>query len=254
MAGRTVSRWARIYINGYDVSGYTRSLSPLDYTYDEADLTALSDAAKGYLPSMANVGIGTVNANFDNTATVSVHAINSPGSSNNIIIPIGDRAEPAQGVPVYCAKLQQKDYLTAEDGGAMTAALTYESSTAATPIGYMNPWGVLLHAKGAETAVNTAIGVDGLAASTFGGYLAYQVFTGNGTATISVDVSTTTNLNASFGALSGATSGSIDCSTPKSGFIALANPSAVGQYLRWQIAFGTASSVTFALAFVRGRM
>jgi hypothetical protein len=43
----------------------------------------------------------------------------------------------------------------------------------------------------------------------------------------------------------------IDCATPKFGIIELAKTATVGRYLRWQIALGTASSVTFALAFMR---
>jgi len=252
--GRTVQRWARVYMNGYDMSGYARSLSPLVQTFDEADLTALSDPVKGYLPAMCNLGIGTVNANLDTTATVGAHAVLSvPGVSRNVMIPIGINAVPAQGDVVYTGKFQQASYLTAEDAGAMVVSIDFSDPDASAPIGYDNPWGVLLHASGAETAANTAIGVDNGAASAFGGYLAYQVFAGDGTATISVDKSTTTNVNASFSALSGATTGEIDCSSPKSGFIALANPSAVGQFLRWQIVLGTAETVTFALAFVRGK-
>jgi hypothetical protein len=236
------------------MSGYARTLSPLVYTFDEANLTAISDAAKGYLPAMCNLGIGTINANLDTTETVGSHAVLSvPGVSRNVMIPVGINAEPAQGDAVYMGNFQQASYLAAEDGGAMTVSIGFSDPDASALIGYDNPWGVLLRPKTATTAANTSAGVDGLAASTYGGYLAYQVFAGDGTATISVDKSTTTNVNASFSALSGATTGSIDCSTPKSGFIALANPSAVGQFLRWQIALGTANTVTFALAFVRGK-
>jgi len=252
--GRTVSRWARAYVSGYDISGSARSLSPLIYTFDEADLTALSDGAKGRLPAGVNLGIGTINANFDNAAGNGAHSVlSSAGVSRNVMIPIGIQAAPAQGDPVYMGCFQQASYQAAENSGAMTVSIAFDDYDAASQIRYDNPWGVLLHAASAVTAANTSAGVDGGAASAFGGYLMYQVFAGNGTATISVDKSTTTNVNASFSALSGATTGELDFSTPQAGIIQLANPSAVGQFLRWQISLNSATSVTFALAFVRGK-
>ena len=50
MTGRTLFKHSRVYIHGYDVSGYTRAYGPLDWTFDEVDLTALTDSVKGYLP------------------------------------------------------------------------------------------------------------------------------------------------------------------------------------------------------------
>jgi len=250
---RTVQRWSRIYVDGYDMSGYARSLSPLVCTFDEADLTALSDGVKGYLPARVNMGIGTINANLDNTATSGSHVVlSSAGVPRTVMVAQGMRAEPAQGDPAYMGVFQQSSYQAAEDGGAMVVSIGFDDYAATTRLNYERPWGVLLRPKTATTAANTAVGIDNGAATTRGGYLMYQVFAGDGTATISVDVSTTTNLNASFTALSGATTGAIDCSAPTSGIVQLATTASIGQYLRWQIALGTANTVTFALAFVRG--
>ena len=79
--------------------------------------------------------------------------------------------------------------------------------------------------------------------------MTWQVFAGDGTATISVDDSADDN---TYGALSGATSGEIDFSSPSSGFVALATTATVKRYIRWQLSLNTANTVTFALAFVRG--
>jgi hypothetical protein len=253
MAGRTVARWGRVYMDGYDMSGYARSIGALDWSFDEADLTALADSVKGFLPAQCVVGIGGINANLDTTATSGLHVIaNAPGVSRVMMVPLGIQAEPAQGDAVYCGRFNQSSYQANEEGGAITVNLGFEGWDAGNALGYNNPWGVLLRPKTATTGANTSAGVDGLAASSLGGYLVYQVFAGNGTATISVDKSTTTNVNASFSALSGATTGELNFSTPQAGIIALGNAAAVGQYLRWQIALNSATSVTFALAFVRG--
>jgi hypothetical protein len=233
------------------MSGYARSLSPLVWTFDEADLTALSDSAKGYLPARVNLGIGTVNANLDNTATSGSHVVlSTSGVARTVMIAIGDRAEPAAGVPIYAGKFQQASYQAAEDGGAMTVSIEFDDYDATTRLNYDVPWGVLLHAKNAETAANTGTGVDNGAATAAGGYLVYQVFAGDGTATISIDDSAN---NSDWTALSGATTGAVDFSSVTAGIVQLAKTATVRQYLRWQIALGTANTVTFALAFVRGR-
>ena len=77
----------------------------------------------------------------------------------------------------------------------------------------------------------------------------YQVFSGDGTASIKVQ-DASTNSDVSFADL--LSSGSVNFSTPKSGIVALAKTATVKRYVRWQIALGTATTVTFALAFVRG--
>lgn len=250
MSGRTVSRWARVYMDGYDVSGYARSIGALDWTFDEANLTAISDSIKGYLPAMCNISPSSINANLDNTAGGLHETFALPGS-RIVTIALGIRATPTAGDPVYVGRFQQKDYLASEDAGAMVVNMNFDGWDAANPAVYDCPWGILAHAAGAETAVNSATGVDGLAASAFGGYMVYQVLAGNGTATLKMQ-DAATNLNASFADLSGATSGVIDCTTPKAGLIALSRTATVRQFTRWQIVLGTATTVTFALAFVRG--
>lgn len=247
--GRTVNKHTRVYADGYDLSGDTRTIGPLAWTFDEGDLTCLPDEVKGALPGHATLGIGTLNGVFSNTATTGLHTVMSTaGVKRTVMIPIGIRTAPAQGDPVYMGQFEQSGYQQEEAYVNIPFALP---SVTNTTLLYDKPWGWLLHAKGAETAVNTAIGIDDIGASTaFGGYMMYQVFAGNGTATIKVQ-DAATNLNASFADLSGCTSGSINCATVQSGIIAVSKTATVRRYLRWQIVFGTATTVTFALSFVR---
>lgn len=252
MAGRTVAKHTRVYVDGYDLSGMTRQVGPLTWTIEEADQTCLTDAVKGVLPNQSEIGIGSINGVFDNTATTGLHIVaGGAGVMRTVMIPVGINAAPAQGDPVFVGQFEQKDYM-AENNVAVYANIGFDkTSETATTLKYAKPWGWLLHAKGAETAVNTAVGIDDNGGSSaFGGYMVYQVFAGNGTATIKVQ-DAATNTNPSFADLSGATTGSIDCSTVKYGVVALGNTATVRQYLRWQIVLGTATTVTFALAFVR---
>ena len=99
MAGRIRIQDYRFYEEGYDLSGYSRNVGPLEWVYDEADLTAhMSDTVKGYLPNHANINIGTLNAVFDNTDTTGLHALMSTaGVAKTVLIPIGTRTAPVDG-------------------------------------------------------------------------------------------------------------------------------------------------------------
>lgn len=251
--GRTLNRWSRVYVSGYDMSCYSKSIGELVAEYGAADLTAeMCDAVRGYLPDTPNITPGTLNGVFDNTATVGLHALYSaPGASRIVTVALGIRAAPAQGDPVFHGKFYQLGYQAVENGGAMNVTVPFGGWDATGLINYTQPWGWLLHANSAATAANTSTGIDDFGAATsLGGYMVYHVLAGNGTATISVE-DAATNSNAQFSALSGATTGSIDCSSPKSGIVALGIGATVRRYLRWQISFGTANTVTFVLSFTR---
>jgi len=251
VTGRTTSKWTRVYADGYDISGDARSIGPLVWTFDEADLTGLSHAVKGALPDVVNVGVGTLNAVFNNTASTGIDTVLSTGGGmRNIMTAIGQRAEPVAGDPVYMGEFEQMDYQGEWSSGFYVNIPFGMASIRGATLLYNNPWGQLLHAKSAATAANstTGAGIDGGASSAFGGYMVYHVFAGDGTATISVDDSAD---DSSYSALSGATSGVIDCSTPTFGRVAIGRTATVRQYLRWQISLGTATTVTFALGFSR---
>jgi hypothetical protein len=123
-------------------------------------------------------------------------------------------------------------------------------NAAAASLAYGYPWGKLQHAYGAETAVNTAVGMDWGAASALGGYAVFHLMSSDNAVTLAVQHSTTTNLNASFSNL--VTSGSLNASvTPQHVLVALSKTAAVGQYTRWNISMGSATTATFVISFVR---
>jgi hypothetical protein len=218
-----------------------------------AELTALTDGVQGKLPNHPEFGVGELDAVFDNTATSGIHAaISSAGVARVVMCPIGMRAAPAEGDPVYCGQFNQLGYKMREDGGAMLLSIPFGLWDAAGLINYSKVWGTLLHENSAETGANTATGVDTIAATSAGGWLCYQIFAANGagvTATLSVEDSAN---NADWVALLDATTGEIDVGTaPVAGIIATHTDHTVRQYLRWQLALGTATSVTFALAYIK---
>lgn len=255
MTGRTVKRWTRVYADGYDFSRYVHSIGPLKQEFSAPLAAALTDEVKNGLISQGMLSIGTLNGFFDNTAN-GLHVIaNGAGVKRTVMIPLGIQAAPVAGDPVFMGEFTQGKYEAMPDpDGYVMASLPFGNSDAVSAaLAYQKPWGVLLHSKGAETDVNAGTGIDDNGASSAkGGYLCYQIFAADGTATIKVQ-DAATNADGSFADLSGATSGSVDASaTPQAGIVAIGTTAAVRRYLRWQIALGTATTVTFALAFVRG--
>ncbi|MBW2570280.1 MAG: hypothetical protein JRE47_13185 [Deltaproteobacteria bacterium] len=252
MTGRTVGKHSRIYIDGYDMSQYTKAIGNLSWTYEVSEQAALTDEVKNGLPGHAMASPGVLSGFLDNTATSGLHAVLSGGTgTRTVMVPLGMRAAPAAGDPVFAGQFEQLDYIsTGED--YVNAAVTFGGwSNQATSLAYEKPWGTLLHAKSAATGANTSnsgLSAPKAASSGLGGFLVYQVFSGNGTATISVDDSAD---NSSWLALSGATTGEINFSTVKHGMVALGVTATVRRYLRWQISLNSATTVTFALAFIR---
>ena len=256
MAGRTHSKWTRVYIDGYDMSGYSRSVGTLGWNYEEADLTAdLGDAVRGYLPNQSTISMGPLNGVFDNTATSGLHVIGSSIQSERVVtVAIGDRAAPAVGVPVFCGRFVQLGYHAEEDSGAVVANIPFGAWDQANLIAYSKPWGNLLHTLSAATGANSSgSGVDQVGAATaFGGYMVYHVTAGDGTATITVEHSVD-EVDGNYAALGGCTTGELDMSSVQNGIATTTSKTTtVNQYLRWQISLNTATTVTFALSFIRG--
>lgn len=253
--GRVRRRDLRIYIDGYDMSGYTRTIGPLAVTFDEGMDETVTFNVKQTLLGMATVSAGTYNGMFDNTATVGSHAIlQTAGVVRTLLVAQGVQAAPIANDPTFCGQFVQKDYYAAGDENPIAITIPFDNTgSGAGNLYYASPWGVLLHPNGAETAANTAVGLDQLAGTTKGGWLCYQVTAaagaGNMTAALKVQHSTTTNLDGSFSDL--LSTGTINCVAPVGSTVQLAPTATVGRYVRFQITLGTATSVTFALSFNR---
>lgn len=254
--GRTTLRNYRIFINGRDLSGYSRSFGPLSTTFEEGVDDSVNLTVKQTMLGNATVGLGTLNGIFDNTASTGIHALmNGAGVERTILVAVGIQGVPADNDPAFCGTFMQTGYETGPGENPITATIPFaNTASGADNLYYASPWGILLHALAARTAANTAVGLDQLAGTTKGGFMCYHVTaaagTGDMTATIKVQHSTTTNLDGSFSDL--ISSGSINCSGGGVyGIVQLAPTATVGRYVRWQLALGTATSVTFTMAFCR---
>lgn len=258
--GRTHHKWDRVFVSGYDVSGMSRTVGPLELTYDEHDLTAdMGDQVKGYQKGQTHANVGTLNAVFDNTAVTGIHALlGTAGGIRLVMVCKGIQGVPADGDPAFCGQFIQGAYQVVS-GGAVTVSVPFQGhGSTATYLNYCMPWGILLHANAARTAVqgvNAAVGFDNPtgAATSKGALFVWMVTAGDGTATLLAQDAAVNN-DGGFVNITSATTGLIDMSTPTGGIIYCAGVAgAIRQYVRWQISFagGTASTVTFLSALCR---
>jgi hypothetical protein len=248
---RTHLKHFRAYVNGYDYSGYTRNTGPLNWSFSVEPDTALTDGVKNVILGQADITAGPISAFLDNTASTSIHA-GLTQATRDVFITWGRLTDPAAGDPVFAWRFEDAGYKVEPGTGFLAATLPLGGASYAGTLAYEKPWGVLLHAKAARTAVNSATGIDDNGASSaLGGVFAYQIFSSNGTVTIKAQHADT-NTDGSFADLTGATSGVVNASTtPQYGMVALGTTLTVNRYLRWQLVFGTASTVTFACALIR---
>ena len=247
-------------MDGYGLSGHSRSIGPLSVTFEEGQDNPMNVAVVGSWLGQATISPGTLNVIFDNTATTgSLALLGTAGVKRNLMVAQGIQAAPAMGDPAFIGQFTQDDFMTAPSENPIAATIQFGPSNGlATTLNYTQPWGVLVHANGAETASSTDSGIDQLAESSSGGYMMYQVMTAAGagdiTATLKLQDSTSTD-DGDFGDL--LSSGVINCgalgaAVPTSGVVALGVTATVKRYIRWQVVLGTATSVTFTMAFVRG--
>lgn len=247
MPGRTAPQWTRVYMNGYDLSGYARTIGPLSASYEPANMTVMQDTVEEWLANKPTFGIGTLNTVLDSTATSGGHVLlKTPALDRRMMIPLGIGAAPALGDPVYCGTFAQTSYDATEDGGAVIANAAFGGWDNTYTLSYDIPWGVLLCPKG-SVGVNAANGI--AAGSVTGGWFMYQIFgfTGAGTVTISLEDSVL--IGGAYAGVTGGTTAALATGTfPLCGSVALARSQAVRAHVRYQVAFGGATSAV-QLAF-----
>lgn len=250
---RSILKNTRFFADGYNLSGYTRSFGPLSVEFDTDEMATLTDAVKGTLLGQPTFSVGTLNGVFDNTATSGLHVLASVIAARNVCVLIGGESAPAAGCPAFAGKFNQLAYPVEFGNVEPTGSIQFGKTPVTNLLNYIKPWGVCLQPGDSQTGANSATGVDDNgAATTAGGYLAYQILsiTGSGTATISIDDSAN---NSTWLALSGATTGAIsNTSAPTSGVVQLGTTATVRRYLRWQLSLSGSTACSFVLTFVRG--
>jgi len=251
---RTHTKHLRAYINGVDLSGYSRSIGALGAMAEVSPDSAWTDTVKNVILGQSTIQVGNLSTILDNDTAGAFVNLSSGVGQKNIVFPIGINAAPVNGNPMFAWQMEQTTYTGEQGDGFVSANIIFGGSNY-NLLNYKKPWGFIIHAKGTETAVNTATGQDDNgAASSLGGLFVYQLFSSDGTVTLKAQ-DAATNTNVSFADLTGATSGVIDASlTPQSGIVQLSTTATVRRYTRWQIVLGTATTVTFFMGLIRNNI
>lgn len=253
-AGRTVSKWIKYYLDGFDFSTWFAESDALTWAFDAPEAHGAADAAKGYLPDVAQISPGKLVGVYDTTASTGPHVnLNGSAVKRTVSIAIGGAAVPALGDPVFGGQFYQSEYSVPLKAGMvpMTVPFPKWAADGATLL-YANPWGQLLNANTVRTAANASAGADNLlgAVSTlFGGYLVVQITAGDG-GTITLKAQDSAD-NAAFADITGATTGSINATAGTTSVVAIGRTATVRRYLRWQLVLGTSATCTFVMSFHR---
>lgn len=255
---RTHQKYLRAYIDGVDVSGYTRQVGALDWSFGADADAALTDECKNIVIGKGTIAADPLNAFLDNDAA-GLFVLAGSGTADHgtrvYTVAVGANAIPTMGDPMFAWIFEQTAYKMEQGSGFVAVSIPFGGASYSSTLTYRRPWGHILHPKGAETAVNTAIGADDIGASSaLGGIFVYHLMTSNGTVTLKAQHASS-NVDGSFADLTGATSGSITAAvTPQKGMVALSTSLTINRYTRWQLVFGTATTATFFIGLIRNNL
>jgi len=245
-----------VFVDGLDMSGFSRQVGALSWIFAAEPDAAFTDGSKNILIGQPEISAGTLNTFFDNTAATSPHVnLNTGTGTRNVMVAIGANDAPVAGDPVFAWKFEQSAYSAEQGSGFVIVSIPLGMASYASTLTYSKPWGVLLAPMAARTAASTATGIDDNGASSaLGGIFVYHASSSDGTFTLTAQEADA-NVDGSFADITGATSGSITAAvTPQSGMIALSTTATIKRYLRFQLALGTATTVTFTSAFIRNNL
>lgn len=259
---RTHLKHYRAYLDAVDISGYVRTIGALGWMFDAEPDAAVTDQVKNILIGKCDITAGPYSAFLDNdTAGLFVLAGKAAADhgTRDYMVAIGANTAPVAGDNVFAQKFEQTSYQMEQGSGFVAVSIPFGGVSSQSSMSYRKPWGKLLAEKQTRlvgAGVNTGAGIDDIAGtSALGGVFIYHLFSSDGTLTLKAEDANGTNIDADFADSTlddTATSGSIDATTaPKHGMVALSTTLAIRRYLRWQIAWGTATTATFAVAFIR---
>lgn len=230
---------AKLYVKGYDLSTYFRSISTKGDTAMQQSST-FGDTWHEYTPSGVATASMSATALYDdstNGVRDRIEAILGSSGSQFIHLPGGDtRGYTFAGFNGTCTQ----DSIPLGVGDIIETSFEAESQTGLD-------LGVILTPLGAFTGTGTQTSVDGAAATANGGaaYIACTAYTGGGSCTVKVQHSSD---DAAWSDLATFTAVTAANTTER---VVVAEGTTVNRYLRANITAFTATSVTLWVGFAR---
>jgi hypothetical protein len=195
---RTNKKYIRLYIDGYDMSGYTRDAGTLGEVSDAVEDAAVTDAVKNALVGQTTISCGPINAILDNDGVAypagMFSTFGQAGTNHVVSVAIGTLNAPAIGDPVFSAALAETSFQVSEGTGFVSVNLGLDKAVPGSQTLYDDAFGYILHPFGTETGTNAAnqtIEMGG-SATALGGIFVYHLFksVGGGTVVIKMQDAT----------------------------------------------------------------
>ncbi|MCC6192066.1 MAG: hypothetical protein IT318_23805 [Anaerolineales bacterium] len=169
MAKNHLLRWARLYANGFDLSGDARTFASVENMLGEIDLTGWSEAVHNFIDDgYRQVGLRGFQALLNDAAGRAFAILKTNPTGVEISLLLGGGAEPVAGDPAYLLGAAQFQDRAGLDGGAFVINADFlPQAGVATD---HNPWGVVLHPATSLSATTNGSTIDQAAGSTNGAH------------------------------------------------------------------------------------
>lgn len=137
-----IMRYARMYVDGYDISGDARNFDSLGIGYGEVDMTGWNNTIRQLLTDKRlEASISGFQAFFNDTASSGAfQLLKEPGTGKEVAILFGGNAEPTYNDPAYFFAAAQIDSNSTFDAqaGLINASFRADSITYNEwPLGYV---------------------------------------------------------------------------------------------------------------------
>lgn len=162
-----LEKYARIYVDGYNMSGDARSFSSVGSAYGEVDMTGWSNTSRQWLTDKhLTAGIEGLQAHFNDTASSgSFDLLKDSAAGKEVALLFGGNAEPEFGDPMYMLAAAQMSANSTFDSQAGILNATFRADV----VDYNEwPWGHILHPETNISITTTGSTLDNGVASTNG--------------------------------------------------------------------------------------
>lgn len=258
-----------MYVDGIDISGYIRDAGQLAEVDEAIDDSAVTDAVKNVLLGQGTIACGPLNAILDNDGGAYPAGLFSSfgvaGTPHYTSVVLGTPNGPNLSDPFFSWYLAETAFQRVEGSNGFVSVTLQLDKGGPGLTGYDNPWGVVLHPKGNEAAVNSAntpLVCDwGSVPMASGGMFVYHLFsaTAAGAGTVVLKMQDSLDGSTSWADVTGATSGALTTNVttvPVGGIVPIGTTLAVKRFTRWQLVFGGGTPPTganFFAGFIRNQ-
>lgn len=176
-----VMRWARIFVNEFDLSCDARTFTTLDNNFDEADITGWCEPVSNFIAaSPRHVGVRGFQALLNDAAAASLTHLKTASQSARLSVIFGGGKEPTVGDPAYLITAIEMGNLAGWDGMAASIGTDLLPDSSQYLAGAGNPLGHVLSGAVSLAATTTGLSHDNGASTLNGGHANLHVNVSSG--------------------------------------------------------------------------